>query len=213
MSSNVLLPIKPRMARPARARGFSLLEVLVAIVVLSFGVLGVVGLQAASMQANTEARYQSAAARYGRELSDMMRDNKTVALTQTTDPSVNPYIIDSSVAPPAAPPTNCSTSACTDPMQLAKFQIYEWYKRASNELPGARIAVCFDKAPYTNGIPVWTCTSPGAPPAGTTPSPNLVVVKLGWTRVSTNRSATLTTALDRAQAPAVVLPFNPGSPS
>ena len=55
-----------RVSRPAGARGFTLLEVLVAIVVLSFGVLGAVGLQAAALQANREARNQSTAVALGR---------------------------------------------------------------------------------------------------------------------------------------------------
>jgi type IV pilus assembly protein PilV len=73
-----------------RETGFSLLEVLVAIVVLSFGVLGVVGLQAASLQANKEARNQSAAVRLGRELGDMMRGNKDIAILSGT---ANPYLV------------------------------------------------------------------------------------------------------------------------
>ena len=48
-------------------QGFSLVEVLVAIVVLSFGLLGMVGMQAFSLQSNREARLQGQAAqRLGR---------------------------------------------------------------------------------------------------------------------------------------------------
>ena len=41
----------------SKNRGFSLLEVLISIVVLSFGVLGAAGLQATSLQANREATH------------------------------------------------------------------------------------------------------------------------------------------------------------
>jgi len=41
--------------RPRRQRGFSLLEILVAIVVLSIGLLGLAGLQANGLQANHSA--------------------------------------------------------------------------------------------------------------------------------------------------------------
>ena len=43
-------------------QGFSLVEVLVAIVVLSFGLLGMVGMQAFALQSNQEARLQGQAA-------------------------------------------------------------------------------------------------------------------------------------------------------
>ncbi len=50
---------RPLMRHPARQQGFSLMEVLVSIVVLSFGLLGMVGMQAAALQSNREARLQS----------------------------------------------------------------------------------------------------------------------------------------------------------
>lgn len=56
-----------------RNAGFSLIEVLVAIVVLSFGLLGMVGLQAASLQANRDARLQSTAILLARDLAEAMR--------------------------------------------------------------------------------------------------------------------------------------------
>lgn len=71
-----------------RAAGFSLIEVLVAIVLLSFGLLGMVGLQAAALQNNREARLQSAAVDLARELAEMMRGNKDVAALT----SANPYL-------------------------------------------------------------------------------------------------------------------------
>ena len=46
-------PVRP----PSRqSRGFSMVEVLVAIVILSFGLLGVVGLQAAAIKNTRDAR-------------------------------------------------------------------------------------------------------------------------------------------------------------
>jgi len=180
--------------------GFSLLEVLVAIVVLSFGVLGVVGLQAASLQANKEARNQSAAVRLGRELGDMMRGNKDIAILSG---SANPYLVDfTSPASPPTAPQNCSTTACSTPTAVAQFQIEDWLSRVTNELPGVHVVICVDSAPYdTNGIPQWTCTNTGG----------LTVVKMGWTRQSTKRDASAAAVVDRASVPAVVLPLTPGS--
>src|SRR3989338_4579652 len=75
--------------------GFSILEVLIAIIILSIGMLGAVGMQAAAMQANKETRNQAAAATLGRELAEKMRGNHTVAIkTTATD---NPYLFDSTL--------------------------------------------------------------------------------------------------------------------
>src|ERR1035437_6960909 len=68
--------------------GFSLIEVLVSIVVLSFGLLGMVGMQAAALQSNREARLQSAGVVLTRELADMIRGNKIEGVKPTGS---NPY--------------------------------------------------------------------------------------------------------------------------
>ena len=69
-----------------RHSGFSLVEVLISIVVLSFGLLGMVGMQAAALQSNREARLQSSAVLLARDMADMMRGNKTQALLATGNP-------------------------------------------------------------------------------------------------------------------------------
>lgn len=189
--------------RPAlREVGFSLLEVLVAIVVLSFGVLGVVGLQAAAVQANKDARFQTAAIRLSRELSDLMRGNKGIAILTG---NANPYLLTDFHAGDTLPfpaAEDCSTAACSSPTQVGQFQIRDWLSRAQVELPGLRVVICFDQTPYTGaGIPQWGCNSING----------LAVVKMGWTRQSTDRSASGTSAVNRASNPSVIVPLIAGS--
>jgi type IV pilus assembly protein PilV len=195
--------------RPGRAprceaqRGFSLLEVLVAIVVLSFGVLGVVGLQAMALQANKEARYQSSAVALGRELGDMMRGTKNIALDPS--PAQNPYLINFTGTLPAAA-ADCFAAACGSPLAVAQFGMREWLARVSQVLPGARVVVCFDDNPYdASGRPEWGCSSVANDTA---------VVKIGWSRQSTDISATDVERVTGAGAtglPSVVLPLTAGS--
>lgn len=73
--------------RTRTSRGFSLVEVLVAIVVLSFGLLGMVGMQAFALQANREARLQGQAAVLARELAEMMRGNKVLGSNPAPRPT------------------------------------------------------------------------------------------------------------------------------
>lgn len=199
----------------ARTRpcGFSLLETLIAILVLSFGLLGMVGLQAAALQANREARLQSVAYDLVQELAELMRGNKDVGLLATD----NPYVGDFSGSPLVPANTayclnvagnGCSGASLADRRTLAQAQMTEWLARVEAELPGARVRVCADAAPYSaDGLPQWNCTSAAAS--------DPLFVKIGWTRGSTNRAATGADALVRsdsaASRPGLVFPVIAGS--
>lgn len=195
----------------ASAAGFSLIEVLVSIIILSFGLLGMVGLQASALQANRDARLQSVSTTLARELSDMMRGNKEIAKPTAT---VNPYLgmfSNPNGATSLAPTTNsyCLNvgSSCTTPVDTAQAQMTDWLARVDAELPGARVEVCPDPSPFNaQGIPQWSSCA-----ASTTDSTAAVYIKIGWTRTSTNRSNTGAAALDKASSPSVVVSVSPGN--
>jgi len=48
--------INSKTARPVREKGFTLVEVLIAITIFAYGILAVAGMQIASMKGNTSAR-------------------------------------------------------------------------------------------------------------------------------------------------------------
>ena len=188
--------------RPAgRMRGFSLVEVLVSIIMLSFGLLGMVGLQAAALKANYEARLQSAAFGLAQELAEMMRGNKDIGIW---DDASNPYLLNASSPLSPATASYCmavgSSSGCTgvtkvDQTQIAQAQMTEWLARVDAELPGARITVCFDTTPYdSGGLPKWACT------AATGSTKAQPYIKIGWTQSSTNRAAAAASALIRTSS-------------
>ena len=58
-------------------RGMTLLEVMVAVVILAFGLLGLAGMQAQSMAMNQSAYYRSIATDLGNDLSDRIRAIRT----------------------------------------------------------------------------------------------------------------------------------------
>ena len=196
-------------------KGFSLIEVLISIIILSFGLLGMVGLQAAALQANRDARLQSVATTLGRELAEKMRGNKAVAVL-LANPYLGMYSNPAGTAPLThATPSYClnvdgvplpppATSACLDTTDIARAEMTGWLAKVDNALPGARVEVCVDPAPYdANGLPQWSlCNSAGA---GT------LVIKIGWTRNSTNRDNTGDQAFGRAVRPSVVFPVTAGS--
>lgn len=195
--------------RGGTPRGFTLVEILVAIIVLSFGVLGMVGLQAAALQSNRAARSQSTAVALGRELADMMRGNKDIALLTT---AANPYLVDyqDNKTLSKAAPVDCVKRACS-PSEMGQFDMWQWLSRVEAALPQPRVVVCFDDTPYSadTGRPQWDCRSEGK---------DMLVVKIGWTDQALGRSAAAPNAEpqrvrgdDSSGLPSVVLPLIAGS--
>jgi type IV pilus assembly protein PilV len=62
-------------SRRARQRGLSMIEVLVAIVILSLGLLGMAGLQAAGLRTSQSAFYRAQAAQFANDMAERMRAN------------------------------------------------------------------------------------------------------------------------------------------
>ena len=210
MDMDIAMSVSQRF-RQVHSAGFSLVEVLVSVVILTIGLLGMVGMQAGALQANREARLQSTAVGLARELADMMRGNKETGLK--VDEDDNPYLGEFVIpAAPAAPTLalatpdyclNVGSSCGADGEKVAAAQMTEWLPRVSDLLPGARVTVCLDTTPFdANGLPnKWSeeCTA-GADA--------MTVIKIGWTRRSTEPS-TLDRATDDAR-PGVVIPVTAG---
>jgi len=193
----------PSACKPApRTTGFTLLEVLVAIVVLSFGVLGVVGLQAAALQANKEARFQSTAVAMARELGDLMRGNKDHAIVNS---NANKYL-GAYTAASLGSLANPTCAPCTSQTEVAEANMRDWLNRVGDVLPGFRVVVCFDQTPYEasgDRLPQWSCSNNGG----------VAVVKIGWTRQSADNAASAApqAATASGSRPVVILPLIAGS--
>jgi len=188
-------------ARLRRAsRGFTILEVLVAIMILSIGVLGALGMQVNAIRMNREIRLQATALNLARELAERMRGNHRVAI-QTTS-GANPYLLSATLPPGttvASPPTDCFTSQCTTGLDMAKWDAYEWQLRMRDALPSPRIVVCMDADPFdSSGNPQWTCSNSG----------NVAMLKVAWNRLTTTGETEFTSA---TAPPMLVLPLTAGS--
>jgi len=89
------------------ARGFSMIELLVAVLVMGIGVLGITGLQMVSLQNNRGALVRAEAVQLAYDMLDRVRAN----------PGAN-YGPLNLGAPPVAP-TNCHTNDCTQAQMMA----------------------------------------------------------------------------------------------
>lgn len=106
------------------ARGFTLVEVLVALVVLSVGLLGMAKMVMVSSHSNDSAYLRSQATALAYQAMDSMRANLQAATTSG-------YVTALGVMPPAA--GNCS--AFCDSPTLALSDVYAWKQHLKNALP------------------------------------------------------------------------------
>ena len=180
--------------------GFSILEVLISLIILSLGLLGAVGMQATAMQSNKEARNLAIATTFGRELAEKMRGNNSVSI-QTTNLD-NPYLLDVTLASSTSIPTpavNCFLLGCPIVKDAANWDVADWQKRVQVALPSARVKVCFDQTPFDGaGKAQWDCTSNG----------DIAVLKMSWTRKNTVGTLDFGTS---GGVPIVVVPLTAGS--
>lgn len=110
--------------------GFSLVEVLVALLVLSIGLLGLAALQTTSLQYNTGSYFRTQATFLAYDIIDRMRAN----LGAVANSDGNGY--DQPTSANVTASTNCDTTACSA-AQLALYDVKKWYDRAVATLPEA----------------------------------------------------------------------------
>ena len=164
-----------------RITGFTLIEVLVAILVLAIGVLGAAGAQLAAMQTRQATGLMSSGVQLAGSLADRMRANGGRA----GGDALNPYLrldYDAQSGPPAAPGMLCFGQTDCSNEQMAAFDLFEISQALHAGFPGGRITVCRDAAvvaPGGNRLG-WTCAAGAGAP---------IVIKLGWRARSADADA------------------------
>ena len=108
------------MAYPKRQIGFTLLEVLIAFIVLTVGLLGTVALQAKAKQASYDSVQRAAALALANDIVQRIRSNDSPTL-------VNDYKVNFSSESKAGSISSCLSNLC-NASQLALYDIEEWKK-------------------------------------------------------------------------------------
>ena len=98
-----------------RQDGFSLIEVLVAVLIVAVGVLGIVGLQLVTLRTNTGAMMRSQATQFAYNILDRARAN----------PGAN-YVIALTAPAPVAPNCDGAGANCSR-QQMATFDLAGWF--------------------------------------------------------------------------------------
>jgi type IV pilus assembly protein PilV len=151
--------------------GYTLLEILIAVVVLALGIMGGVALQLAALRSRHQAVLLSQATQLATAMAERMRanaghmraaDGDNLYLTLNYDALNEPL--------PPAPAALCYGAACGG-AQLALSDLYETKLLVRQNLPAGRVVICRDGGLWSGGKLRWACGGGGAAP---------LVVKVGW---------------------------------
>lgn len=125
-----------------RAGGFTLVEAMVALVVLAVGMLGIAGLYVTTLRSGGGAIYRMQAVNLAGDLADRIRANRTANVAYAG----------------AAANNNCYGAASVNcaPNLMAANDLFVWQQQVAAILPGgnAAVAVAGAAAPFTYTITV-----------------------------------------------------------
>ena len=155
---------------PGNETGFTLLEVMIAMVIFSIGLLGLAGIQATSVQNNASAYSRTIAMQLAYNMADVLR-----ASTDNEGNITTSYDSVSTAMPSV--PTSCvqkfggGAPNCND-TDLASFEIYHWKQRIQQELASGLGTISKSGSVFTITI-MWDDEHTGA--TGTACSGNSAV--------------------------------------
>jgi type IV pilus assembly protein PilV len=128
------------------ANGFTLLEVMVALLILSVGLLGLAGLQIAGLRSNQNSYYRLQATLLAQDLSERMRANLVGVGLGAYD-----------AASTGANDVDCTRADCT-PEQMARYDLAQWQADIARQLPGGVGEICKGAPACGGGTAAYTVT-------------------------------------------------------
>ena len=118
-----------------RMSGFSLVEVLVAVLILAVGLTGLAGLQIAGIRNNQTAYHRSVATQLAYDMADRIRSNQVGMVGGLYNKGTE-----------GTSGSSCESGSCT-PEQLAAYDLKRWNDELAAKLPGGVGVVCKDSTP------------------------------------------------------------------
>ena len=109
--------------------GFSLVEVLIALIIMSVGMLGIAGLYVQSMQAGRTSMFRHNAVTLAGDVADRIRANPRAGAA---------YALAGADSDCVAQGVNCSDA------EMAAHDIFLWGQQAVDSLPEGTVAVAYD---------------------------------------------------------------------
>lgn len=154
--------------------GYTLIEVLIALLVLSIGLLGVGGLQTKSQQFSRGAYLNTQATFFSHDILERARANPKGTRSKSYD------------QPNELKHDHCYTLSGCNPKEMAENDMYEWQNEVASTLPGGKSIICIDSTPDDGEPSAPACDGSGL----------IYTAKVWWTIMdgSINR-VVITTAL------------------
>lgn len=152
-------------------KGFSMVEVLVAIVIISIGVLGLVAMQGKTIQYTQDSSQRNTAAMLTNDLIELIRGNRNAVIAPNGQlRSTSNYYKASSTTFPTAGETNCRTTTGCTAEQMATDHLFLWVQQVRNSLPIddatlATFIICRDRTPESEA-----CDNQGS----------AIKIRVGW---------------------------------
>lgn len=137
-----------RSSRPARLGGFSLIEVMVAVIIIAVGMLGIAKMQALGLSTTESSGVRSLVAIEAASLASTMHANRDYwvanppppSFTVDVAPGTTPVITDPTMTLNVTPTPCESTTPCT-PALLAAYDVQQWGVALTQVVPAARATV------------------------------------------------------------------------
>ena len=139
--------MKTAQAKPYfHSRGFTMVEVLVALVVLSVGMLGIAGLYVITLRSSGSAIYRMQAVSLATDITDRIRANRTGNVNYNGPPAPNVCFGALAVA-------DCAPAA------MAAADLFVWNAQLAQALPGGTgVVTAVPTALVVSGLPVFQYT-------------------------------------------------------
>ena len=176
-------------------RGFSLIEILVALTILAIGLLGTLAMQLATLRASRASVHESTALQLASEIAEQLqnhaRNAESIAQYLQVDLDTSTASVNRTVTPSCfGIEAHCSAS------ELVSFDIQQWRSVIGSRLPGGRLRICRDASPWQKSTQLvrWACDDNAV-------STDSVWIKLGW------HSGRPGDDTDQANSPQLILPL------
>lgn len=115
-----------------RVQGFTLIEVLIALIIMSVGMLGIAGLYVHSMQAGRTSLFRHHAVTLAGDIADRIRANPRAVAAYAGLGANNACV--------------AGGIDCT-PAEMAANDIFLWQQQATDTLPAGVVNIVFNNAP------------------------------------------------------------------
>lgn len=134
-----------------KQKGSSLLEILISILLLSFGMLALAGMQAYAVSAQKNAANRAIAAALANELAEVIRLNPGSRIAPFTGFANGAYDISlmTNASPPDLDATQCDFPTCNTPALLAVADMGSFQNRVRQQLPQGGVVL---SRPVTAGV-------------------------------------------------------------